>query len=135
LLLKFFEIEARFPRGVEELPPAVIAYVAEQVKVDPAQIGAYSREGRSIKYHRKQIRAGFGFREFTRGDEDKLAGWLGEEVCPVELRDEQLREAGGGPGRARPGSACPTGDGYGRRSGRRGATLRRRKSSARKGDC
>ena len=39
------------------------------------------------------MRAAFGFREFTRGDEDKLAGWLSEEVCPVDLRDEQLREA------------------------------------------
>jgi len=35
----------------------------------------------------------FGFREFTRGDEDKLSGWLAEEVCPVELRHPQLREA------------------------------------------
>lgn len=34
-----------------------------------------------------------GFREFTRADEDKLADWLATEVCPVELRDEQLREA------------------------------------------
>lgn len=45
--------------------------------------------GRTVKYHREQVRAAFGFREFARGDEDKLAG----EVCPVELRDEQLREA------------------------------------------
>lgn len=28
---------------------------------------------------------------FTRGDEDTLAGWLAEEVCPVELRDEAAR--------------------------------------------
>lgn len=28
-----------------------------------------------------------------RGDEDKLAGWLAEEVRPVELRDPQLYEA------------------------------------------
>ncbi len=39
------------------------------------------------------MREAFGFRESTRGDEDKLAGWLAEEVCPVELRNEQLREA------------------------------------------
>jgi hypothetical protein len=32
-------------------------------------------------------------REFSQGDEDKLAGWLAEGVCPVELRDDQLREA------------------------------------------
>ncbi len=33
LLLKFFESEARFPRDHEELPPAAVAYVADQVKV------------------------------------------------------------------------------------------------------
>ena len=40
-----------------------------------------------------QVRDAFGFREFARADEDKLADWLASEVCPVELRDEQLREA------------------------------------------
>ncbi len=68
-------------------------YVGVQVKVAPASIAAYPWSGRSIKYHREQIRAAFGFREFARGDEDKLAGWLAEEVCPVELRDQQLHEA------------------------------------------
>jgi len=50
-------------------------------------------DGRSIKSHRAQIRGVFGFSEFTRGDEAKLADWLALEVCPVELREEQLREA------------------------------------------
>lgn len=92
-LLKFFAREARFPRGSEELPPVVVAYVAEQVKVDPELFDAYDWDGRSIKYHREQIRGVFGFREFTRGDEDKIAAWLAEEVCPVELHEEQLRQA------------------------------------------
>ncbi|MGH3984393.1 MAG: DUF4158 domain-containing protein [Pseudonocardiaceae bacterium] len=90
LLLKFFELEARFPKGADELPAQAVAYVDEQVQVD---VAAYPWSGRSIKYHREQIRAAFGFREFTRGDEDKLAGWLAEEVCPVELRDQQLHDA------------------------------------------
>ncbi len=93
LLLKFFELEARFPTSADELPPAAVAYVADQVKVDPVDLAGYSWDGRSIKYHRAQIRSAFGFREFSRGDEDKLAAWLADEVCPVELRDEQLREA------------------------------------------
>jgi hypothetical protein len=92
LLLKFFEIEARFPRNADELPSAAIAYVAEQVKVDPAEFARYQWSGRAIERHRVQIRTAFGFREFSRGDEPKLAAWLAEEVCPVELRDEQLRE-------------------------------------------
>ncbi|WP_227999724.1 DUF4158 domain-containing protein [Nocardia australiensis] len=41
LLLKFFEIEARFPDGPEELPAVAVAYVAEQVKVDPGLFGEY----------------------------------------------------------------------------------------------
>jgi hypothetical protein len=92
VLLKFFEIEARFPRSADELPQSAVTYLAEQLKVDPRVLSGYDWSGRTIKYHREQVRAAFGFREFTRGDEDKLAGWLAEEVCPVELRDEQLRE-------------------------------------------
>jgi Domain of unknown function (DUF4158) len=91
LVLKFFEIEARFPRDASEFPAAAVTYVAEQVKVDPGELAAYRFSGRTIEYHRAQIRDVFGFREFTRADEDKLADWLAHEVCPVELRDEQLR--------------------------------------------
>jgi hypothetical protein len=93
VLLKFFAIEARFPRAVDEVPPSAVVYLAEQLRVDAAVFADYEWSGRTIEYHRAQVRAAFGFREFTRGDEDKLAGWLAEEVCPVELRDEQLREA------------------------------------------
>jgi hypothetical protein len=76
-----------------ELPPVAVEYVGGQVKVASAALEEYPWSGRSIKYHREQVRAAFGFREFSRGDEGKLAGWLAEEVCPVELRDPQLREA------------------------------------------
>ena len=93
LMLKFFEIEARFPRNADELPTPAVVYIAEQVKVDPSEFLRYRWSGRTIEYHRSQIREAFGFREFTRADEDKLADWLSVEVCPVELRDEQLREA------------------------------------------
>ena len=93
LVLKFFEVEARFPRAADEFPSAAVAYVAEQVKVEPAEFALYRWTGRTIEYHRAQIRDAFGFREFTRADEDKLADWLATEECPVELRDEHLREA------------------------------------------
>lgn len=92
MLLKFFEIEARFPRYREEIPAPAVDYVAEQVGVPVGEFSQYSWRSRSIEYHRSQIRAAFGFREFSRGDEDKLAEWLAEEACPVELGDEHLRE-------------------------------------------
>ncbi len=91
--MNFFELEGRFPRHGGEVPRAAIDYLAGQVKVDPAAFGAYDWSGRSIKGHRAQIRRALGFRECTVGDEDKLAGWLAEEVCPVELGEERLREA------------------------------------------
>jgi len=93
LLLKFFELEARFPRDVSELPPAAVNYMAEQVRVDAAELDAYAWSGRTIEYHRGQVRQAYGFRETARSDENALAAWLAEEVCPVELSRERLREA------------------------------------------
>jgi hypothetical protein len=59
----------------------------------PTSSPATTWSGRSIERHRAQIRKALGFRECTVGDEDKLAGWLAEEVCPFELGEERLREA------------------------------------------
>jgi TnpA family transposase len=93
LLLKFFELEARFPRHAGELPPAAVDYVAGQVKVDRSEIAGYIWSGRTIEYHRAQIRDALGFREATRADEDALTAWLAVEVAPVELSEERLRES------------------------------------------
>jgi Domain of unknown function (DUF4158) len=93
LLLKFFELEARFPRYAEELPAAAVDYVAGQVQVDAAVFAKYAFSGRTVEYHRAQIRRAFGFREWTVADEERLAAWLAEEVCPVELVSERLAEA------------------------------------------
>lgn len=93
LSLKFFELEARFPRHAGEIPPAAVEYVASQVKAEPRMLAEYRFSGRTFEYHRAQIRRAFGFREATGEDEKKLARWLAQEVCPVELREEQLREA------------------------------------------
>lgn len=56
LMLKFFELEARFPGDAAEFPSAAVSYVAEQVKVDPAEISDYDWGGRAIERHRMQIR-------------------------------------------------------------------------------
>jgi hypothetical protein len=93
LLLKFFEIEGRFPRHAGEVPPAAVEYLARQVKVDPADFAAYAFSGRTIEYHRHQIRAALGFREATHGDRDKLAVWLAEQVWPSELDTDRQRQA------------------------------------------
>ncbi len=83
LLLKFFELEGRFPRGPGELPSPAIEYVAGLVDVPAVELRRYDWSGRTIEYHRAQIRAELGFREATGGDERLMAEWLAGELCPL----------------------------------------------------
>ncbi|MFB7274056.1 DUF4158 domain-containing protein [Streptomyces sp. NPDC056244] len=93
LLLKFFEVEARFPENAEEIPAPAVAYVAQQVKVPAEEWAAYDWAGRAIKRHRVEIRGAFGFRECTEEDQAQLAEWLAVELCGVELSRDRLAEA------------------------------------------
>ncbi|MFF5212188.1 DUF4158 domain-containing protein [Streptosporangium sp. NPDC000396] len=67
LLLKFFELEARFPRR-EDVPKAAVEFMAGQVKVDAALFAGYQWSGSTIEYHRAQIRKFHGFRTPTVAD-------------------------------------------------------------------
>ncbi|MFI7640499.1 Tn3 family transposase [Nonomuraea sp. NPDC049400] len=92
VILKFFELEGRFPRR-EDVPKAAVDYVAGQVKVDPVLFAQYQWAGSTIEYHRAQVRQFHGFRQPTVADEDKLIFWLAGEICPVETARERLRAA------------------------------------------
>ncbi|MFE6160590.1 Tn3 family transposase [Streptomyces sp. NPDC056486] len=93
LLLKFFELEGRFPDVLEEVPSAAVEYVADLVKVPATDFAKYTLVGRTAEYHRKQIREALGFRPSTVADEKALAEWLAVEACPVELVEDRQREA------------------------------------------
>ena len=93
LLLKFFELEGRFPDVLEEVPSVAVEYVADLVKVPAADFAKYTLVGRTAEYHRKQIREALGFRPATLADEEALTGWLAAEVCPVELVEARQRDA------------------------------------------
>jgi hypothetical protein len=92
LLLKFFDINGRFPTDRARLPPAAVEYVAGLVKVPAAELASYAWSGRTIEYHRAQIRAERGFREASGDDEQRMTEWLAGELCPVELAPDRLRE-------------------------------------------
>ncbi|WAP53484.1 DUF4158 domain-containing protein [Streptomyces sp. S465] len=55
LLLKFFEVEARFPEDAGEIPVPAVS-VAQQVRVPAEEWAAYDWAGRAIKRHRMEIR-------------------------------------------------------------------------------
>ena len=75
LMLKYFELEARFPRR-EDVLGAAVEFVAGQVKVEAALFASYPWSGSTAEYHRKEIRDFHGFRPVTVADEDKLVFWL-----------------------------------------------------------
>ncbi|GAX90446.1 DUF4158 domain-containing protein [Effusibacillus lacus] len=92
VLLKFFQYEARFPTQKYEVPKAVIAYIAKQLFQDPSLYAQYDWTGRSITYHRTQIREYFGFREDTIQDAQDMIDWLCKNVLYHDHEFEHLQE-------------------------------------------
>jgi TnpA family transposase len=93
LLLKAFAYQGRFPRHMHELPGAVVVHVAKQVGVSAEMYPRYEWSGRTIKYHRVQIREFLGFRTATVRDGHALVVWLAEQVLPNQHREDYVREA------------------------------------------
>jgi TnpA family transposase len=92
VLLKFFRQEGRFPQHKNEVPGIVIAFLATQVGVAPETYLQYAWQGRTIEYHRAQIREALGFRESTVADAEEVAVWLVKQVLPREHHEERLRD-------------------------------------------
>lgn len=93
LKLKFFQIEGRFPSYAEEIPAAAVDFVADQAGVEATLFGKYPWNTRSVKYHRSQIRDKYGTHAATEDEEDQLADWLADQVCPVEVDRDELAQA------------------------------------------
>jgi hypothetical protein len=94
LLLKFFEVEARFPENAGEVPAPAVAYVAQQVKVPAEERAAYAWQGRAITRHRTEIRTAFGFRAGTEEDQERLAEWLAADLF-ADVSEKLYRPAAG----------------------------------------
>jgi len=93
VLLKLFQAEGRFPRRPEDVPAAAVEAIAGQVGVAAAAWQGYDWRGRTIEYHRAQIRAALGFREATLGDAEALGRWLDGQALALERRPDRLLAA------------------------------------------
>lgn len=91
LLLKYYTRHGRFPRGRAEFADEVVGYVARQVKVPASELGLYDWTGRTIEYHRAQIRDHLGFRVCGVVDAEKLTQWLVAEVAHAERHPDRVR--------------------------------------------
>ena len=93
LLLKLFQSDGRFPRRPEDVPIAAVEALASQIGVPAAAWPGYDWRGRTIEYHRAQIRAALGFREATEEDAAALAQWLEGQALAAERRHDRLLAA------------------------------------------
>lgn len=92
-LLKYFQRAGRFPQHKHDIPGIVITYLATQVDVDAAAYMQYDWHGRTIEYHRAQIRTALGFREATVADGEAMSQWLTEHVLAHEHLEDTVRQA------------------------------------------
>jgi TnpA family transposase len=90
VLLKFFQQEGRSPETFIEIPQVVIQHLAHQIGVSEKVWPDYNWEGRTIKYHRAEIRKKFGFREATQKDLKSLGKWLIQNIFNQENRMDRL---------------------------------------------
>jgi len=93
LLLKFFQMEGRFPSGPHEVPSEALVFLTAQLGISAEAWADYPWDGITIRRHRAEIRTFEGFREATVKDSRELEAWLLAEVLPSEHREERLREA------------------------------------------
>lgn len=60
VLLKYFQSKGRFPNNLGDIPKPVVEYIAKQVRINSKAFSEYDWTGRTIKYHRAEIRDFFG---------------------------------------------------------------------------
>jgi TnpA family transposase len=80
VLFKYFQHDARFPDGPEDVPIPVVDFLAKHLRVNMEHFEQYDWTGRTIKRHRVEIRKLFGFREHTANDLQAISQWLSDKV-------------------------------------------------------
>jgi hypothetical protein len=93
VLLKYFQLNGRFPRRHRDVPGPVLAFLGERLSVSPTAWFDYDLGGRSSKRDREQVRGFLGFRPIEVPDEQRLCRWLETEVAPRDLEPAHLRIA------------------------------------------
>lgn len=93
VLLKFFQLEGRFPYDHREVPDRALNYLAEQVGAPSKIFLAYDWANRTGKSHRNQIRSHLGFRKTSADDVQTIVAWLCQDVLPTAHEWQHLPDA------------------------------------------
>ena len=92
-MLKFFQLEGRFPGDKREVPGVALEYLADQLDVPVAAFQSYNLTGRTAKRDRESIRDHLGFRRITVDDSKTLTKWLKTHVFPFDHKPEHVHES------------------------------------------
>ena len=93
ILLKFFQIEGRFPTFYKEVPKAAIDFLADQILVSADLWFDYPLKNRTGKRDRQELRAYLGFRPATVEDSQHIQQWLFNEIVPHDQEPRHLKAA------------------------------------------
>jgi TnpA family transposase len=90
--LKFRQIYGRYPERLDEVAPAVMEWVAEQIGISPLTLAGYEFNSRQGQRHRRVIRRHFGYRLPSSSDLKRLATWLSDDVLPFDPKARHGRD-------------------------------------------
>lgn len=80
VLLKYFQMEARFPKSKDEVPLAILGFLSKQLQINPGKFDEYLFKGRSFKRHKATIRTHFGYSPPSAEAYQKVYDYLGTDV-------------------------------------------------------
>ncbi|MEN5278887.1 DUF4158 domain-containing protein [Brucella sp. TWI432] len=92
VLLRFRRLMGQFPKDRSEVPPEVIAYLAQQTGSTAEEWDTYDLTLRSSRRHRSDILAFLGIQRLTGRDIERAAAWIVEELCPLGLSPSEMIE-------------------------------------------
>lgn len=90
VLFKYFQYQGHFPRQPRDVPVRIIEHIAEQLVLEASTWNDYDWSGRTIKYHRAEIRKLLGFREPTVADGQELVEWLCQSCLSYTQRMDHI---------------------------------------------
>jgi hypothetical protein len=92
VMLKFFQLEGRYPVNGEVIPEALITCLANQLGIEVSGMENFNWENRSIERFRGEIRKLLGYRKFSTADSKRLVTWLLKQVLPQAPTKPQCLE-------------------------------------------
>ena len=85
VMLCYLRFPGRILQQGERPPAALLAFLAEQLAINPGSFSDYAERDQTRRAHLAEIQAAFGYRPFTRGLYRELAAWL----LPTALATEK----------------------------------------------